>query len=117
MSAELKDDAVAVFMEYRNAVTALVGAAVLLVLLSGVLGGRLFGGLLFLGYGLVWLIVAGFVLWMLYRLVVAVERIAGAQERIASVQFQAELEEPTGTTGDENDDRPTFGDDISGDEY
>lgn len=95
-AADLKGDAIAVFSDHRDLILGLAGAAVVLLLLFAVLGGRLLGGMMFVGYNLLWLAVVAFVLWMLYRLVIAVERIAGAQERIASAQFQAELdEEPT----------------------
>lgn len=113
-SADLKGDAIAVFTEYRNSILAAVGAAVVLFLLFVLFGSRLVGGLLFLGYGLVWLVVVCFVLWMLYRLVVAVERIAGAQERIASAQFQAELAGETDSKKSTTD--ATFGDSVDGDD-
>lgn len=115
-SADLKGDAIAVFTDYRELILGLVGAAVVLVVLFVLFGGRVLGGLMFIGYTLLWLAVVAFVLWMFYRLVIAVERIAGAQERIASVQFKAELEEnadsETGTdeTGaDETGTQATFG--------
>jgi hypothetical protein len=58
------------------------------------------GGLLFVGYGVVWLVVVAFVIWLFYRLVVAVERIAAAQERIASA---LEHETVAGTSATETD--------------
>ena len=72
---------------YRGLLLAAAGVLMVL-LLMGLLGfGNLGGavGLLgFLVYGVVWLAVLLFVLWLFYRLVVAVERIASAQERIAA---------------------------------
>lgn len=61
--------------------------AVLVVVLAVVLGfGSLFGVLAALLYFGVMLAIAGFVLWLLYRFVVAAERIADAQQRIARQQ-------------------------------
>jgi len=58
-----------------------------LVLLLGVFGfGGAVGLLGFVVYTAVWLAVAAFVLWLFYRLVVAVERIAHAQQRIAAAE-------------------------------
>ncbi|GAB7012077.1 hypothetical protein [Halolamina salina] len=64
------------------------GVVVLAVLLlAGLFGfGGAVGALGFLLYTVVWLAVAAFVLWLFYRLVVAVERIAHAQQRIAAAE-------------------------------
>lgn len=62
-----------------------VGAgALIIVLIVGLLGFGGAAGLVgFLVYSIVSLAVTAFVLWLLYRFVVAVERIADAQERRA----------------------------------
>ncbi|MFB6221187.1 MAG: hypothetical protein ABEH90_07085 [Halolamina sp.] len=82
-STDPKADAIAVFNEHRNALIAGAALLVLLLLLNRVGGHGVLGGLVFALYGLVWILVTAFVLWLFYRLVVAVERIASAQERIA----------------------------------
>lgn len=103
-STNVKGDAIAVFTEHRNLILAIVAALVVGALLFGLLGfGNVLGGLFFLVYGVVWIVVVAFVLWLFYRLVVAVERIAGAQERIASAQFQAELGESASNESAENE--------------
>ncbi|MFW5939747.1 MAG: hypothetical protein ACOCSD_06645 [Halolamina sp.] len=73
--------------ENQTLLTVVGVGALILVLLLAVLGGP--GAVGFLGvvvYGVVWLAVVGFALWLLYRLVVAVERIAHAQQRIAAAE-------------------------------
>lgn len=76
--------------ENRELLLAVAAGAVIFLLLLGLLGFGGVGGVVgffgFVVYGVVWLAVAAFVLWMLYRLVVAVERIAHAQQRIAAAQ-------------------------------
>lgn len=73
--------------ENRELLVAVAAGAVILLVLLGLLG---FGGALgfvgFAAYTIVWLAVAAFVLWLFYRLVVAAERIAHAQQRIAAAQ-------------------------------
>lgn len=118
-STKLKGDAIAVFTEHRNLILTIVAALVVGALLLGLFGfGNVLGGVFFLVYGVVWVVVSAFVLWLFYRFVVAVERIAGAQERIASAQFQTGLDESTSnesadseeTDGDAStDDEPTTG--------
>lgn len=104
-STGLKGDTIAFFTEHGNRILAIGTVLVAGALLLGLLGfGNVLGGVFFLGYGLVWLAVVGFVLWMLYRLVLALERVADAQERIASAQFQAGVAEHTGTGGSESED-------------
>jgi hypothetical protein len=84
-----------------------------LVLLLGLLGfGGVVGVLGFVVYAAVWLAVAAFVLWLFYRLVVAVERIAHAQQRIAAAENP-----PSGSqvaTGNEADGDDTGETDIDG---
>jgi uncharacterized membrane protein len=109
-STNVTGDAIAVFTEHRNRILAIVAALVVGTLLLGLLGfGNVLGGLFVLVYGVVWLVVVAFVLWLLYRLVVAIERIAGAQERIASAQFQAEIEESTKPASAETEERDEEG--------
>ena len=82
---------------------------VVFLLLLGLLGfggiGGAVGFLGFLVYGIVWLAVVGFVLWLFYRLVVAVERIADAHERVARAQQRSATGRPGtgGTTDADND--------------
>lgn len=99
-SADLKGDAIAVFTEYRNPILGLAGAAVVFLLLSALFGGRVLGGVMFVGYSLLWLAVVAFVLWLFYRLVVAAERIASAQERLASAETFPGPAPPAGETDD-----------------
>ena len=114
-SSNLKGDAIAVFTEHRNLILAILATLVVGALLLGLLGfGNVLGGIFFLFYGALWLAVVALVLWLLYRLVVAVERIAGAQERIASAQFQPEIEESTSTESGETE--ATDGDGSSDDD-
>lgn len=74
----------------RGLLLAVAAGVLIVLLLLGLLGfGNLGGAVGFLGflvYGVIWLAVLAFVLWLFYRLVVAAERIAGAQERIAAAQ-------------------------------
>jgi type IV secretory pathway VirB3-like protein len=83
-SNDLKGDAMAVFTEHRDTIVAAaaLGIVVLFLVLLGGFGA--IGGVLFLADALVWLTVLAVVLWLFYRLVTAVERIAAAQERLAS---------------------------------
>lgn len=105
-SDDLKGDAVAVFTEHRDTILAVGGAAVLLLFLLLLFGGlNAVGGIFFLGYALVWLAVLGFVLWLFYRLVTAVERIAAAQERLASARVHESVGVDEGD--DEEDDETT----------
>lgn len=75
---------------YRGLLLAAAAGVLILLLLMGLLGFGSLGGAVgllgFLVYGAVWLAVLLFVLWLFYRLVVAVERIASAQERIAAAK-------------------------------
>ena len=83
------DSSTGVLSENRSLLLA-VGAGVLLLLLLVLLGVSGAAGVVgFLGfavYAVVWLAIVAFVLWLFYRLVVAVERIAHAQQRIAAAQ-------------------------------
>lgn len=86
-SSDLKDDAMAVFTAHRDTIVAAGAVGIVLVFLLLFFGGfPVVGGLFFLGYALVWVTVLAVVLWLFYRLVTAVERIAAAQERLASSQ-------------------------------
>ena len=86
-SNDLKGDAVAVFAEHRDTIVAAGAIGIVILFLLLFFGGfGAVGGLLFLGYALVWMAVLAFVLWLFYRLVTAVERIAAAQERLASAR-------------------------------
>jgi hypothetical protein len=74
----------------RGLLLAAAAGVLIVLLLVGLRGfggiGHAVGVLGFVVYGVIWLAVLAFVLWLCYRLVVAVERIAGAQERIAAAQ-------------------------------
>ncbi|MEF8802516.1 MAG: hypothetical protein V5A56_16055 [Halolamina sp.] len=92
-SSNLKGDALAVFTEHRNRILAIVVALVAGTLLLGLLGfGSVLSGIFFVVYGVVWIALAAIVLWLFYRFVVGVERIASAQERIASSREAGEPE-------------------------
>ncbi|WP_053949061.1 hypothetical protein [Halolamina sediminis] len=96
------------------------GVSVLaLVLLLGVFG---FGGVVgifgFVVYTAVWLALAAFVLWLFYRLVVAVERIAHAQQRIAAAKNPpsgSQVTAENGTDGDDTGETDIDGTDADGD--
>ncbi len=81
------DSSTGFLAENRNLLLAVAAGVVIFIVLLGLLG---FGGAIgfvgFAAYSIVWLAVIAFVLWLLYRLVVAVERIAHAQQRIAAAQ-------------------------------
>ena len=99
-SNDLQSDAVAVFAEHGKTILTVGVVAVLLLVVLGLFGrGNVVGGLFFLGYAVVWLVVLAFVLWLFYRLVTAVERIAAAQERLAS----SRAHDAAGSTDDEED--------------
>lgn len=64
----------------------------LLLLVVGVLlgPGRMMGGIFFVVSMLLYLVVVGLVLWLLYRIAIGVERIAAAQERmVRSTEIRA----------------------------
>jgi fatty acid desaturase len=95
-ATDLRSDALAMYAEYREAILAVAAGGAVLLFLTVIFGGRgLLGGLLFVGYGMVWLVVVAFVIWLFYRLVVAAERIAGAQERLASAAERRAAEQGT----------------------
>ncbi|NHX36875.1 MULTISPECIES: hypothetical protein [Halolamina] len=81
------DSSTGFLSENRELLVAVAAGAVIFLILLGLLG---FGGAVgfvgFAAYTVLWLAVAAFVLWLFYRLVVAVERIAHAQQRIAAAQ-------------------------------
>lgn len=84
-SNDLKGDAMAVFTEHRDTIVAAAALGIVVLFLLLFFGGfGAIGGVLFLADALVWLTVLAVVLWLFYRLVTAVERIAAAQERLAS---------------------------------
>lgn len=71
----------------RELLVAVAVGGLVFLLLLGMLGfGGAVGAVGFGIYVVVWLAVGLFVLWLLYRFVVAVERIAHAQQRIAAAQ-------------------------------
>lgn len=81
------DSSTGPFSGNRGLLIAVAAGVVIFALLLGLLGwGGAVGFISFTVYTAVWLAVTAFVLWMLYRLVVAVERIANAQQRIADAQ-------------------------------
>ncbi|GAB7094787.1 hypothetical protein JCM30237_19400 [Halolamina litorea] len=92
------DSSTGLFSGNRNLLIAGAVSAVLFVLLLALLGwGGAVGFISFTVYTVIWLAITAFVLWLFYRLVVAVERIAHAQQRIAAAQNP-----PNGTaTGDD----------------
>ena len=81
------DSSTGALSENRELLVAVAVGGLVFLLLLGLLG---FGGAVgVVGFGIyvvVWLAVGLFVLWLLYRFVVAVERIAHAQQRIAAAQ-------------------------------
>lgn len=98
-SNDIQGDILAVFAENGTTILAAVVVGVLLVLALALFGGiNVVGGLFFLGYALLWLTVLAVVLWLFYRLVTAVERIAAAQERLAS----ARAHDAASATGDDD---------------
>ena len=81
------DSSTGPFSENRGLLLAVAAGVVIFALLLGLLGwGGAVGFISFTVYTALWLAVTAFVLWLLYRLVVAVERIAHAQQRIAAAQ-------------------------------
>jgi hypothetical protein len=95
-SDDLKGDALAVFAEHGKTILTAGAIGIVLLLVLVLLGGiDVVGGLFFLGYAVVWLAVLAFVLWLFYRLVTAVERIAAAQERMASARDHGAVETAT----------------------
>lgn len=106
-SSDLQGDAIGFFADNQRSILAVVGAAFVLLLLMTLLGGPgVLGSILFVGYGVVWLAVVGFVIWLFYRLVVAAERIATAQERMANARTADEADP---TTAEPDDDTATDG--------
>ena len=94
------DSSTGPFSGNRDLLIAVAAGVVIFALLLGLLGwGGAVGFISFTVYTALWLAVTAFVLWMLYRLVVAVERIAHAQQRIAAAQNP-----PSGAGTDTNDD-------------
>lgn len=113
--------------------TVLIAAGVgvlLFLLIAGLMG---FGGAVgvvgFAVYAAVWLAVAAFVLWLLYRFVVAVEEIASAQQRIAAAQnspagtqattnrtVEGEENETTSDRSDDESDRDAEATDATSDD-
>lgn len=79
-------------------VGAAVGVFLLLILLAAVFGfGGVFGAVFFILYAAVVIAVTAFVLWMLYRIAVGVERIADAQERMVRTnEIRARSEHESG---------------------
>lgn len=96
------DSSAGTLSETSGLFVAVAAGAILFLLLLGLLGfggmGHAVGFLGFLVYGAVWLAVLAFVLWLFYRLVVAVERIADAHERVARAQQRSAAE--SASTGD-----------------
>ena len=81
------DSSTGFLSENRTLLLAVAAGAVIFLVLLGLLGfGGAIGAVGFVVYTAVWLAVAVFVLWLFYRLVVAVERIAHAQQPIAAAQ-------------------------------
>jgi hypothetical protein len=106
-STDLKGDAIGFFADNQRSILAVVGAAIVLLLLLTLFGGlRVLGSIFFVGYGVVWLTVIGVVIWLFYRLVVAAERIATAQERMANART---ADEAAPTTAEPDDDTATDG--------
>ncbi len=86
-ASDLQDDVLEAVTDHRHLILSILSvlvAAALLFALFG--GGRVLGGLFVALYGVLWIAVVAFVLWLFYRLVVAAERIASAQERLASAE-------------------------------
>lgn len=81
------DSSTGFLSENRTLPLAVAAGTVIFLVLLGLLGfGGAIGAVGVVVYTAVWLAVVAFVLWLFYRLVVAVERIAHAQQRIAAVQ-------------------------------